>query len=57
MALLPHGAPALAKSAQEYHLFVWRVTPPGAPADAPAADINGTDTQHRPPATTNPAAE
>lgn len=56
LALMPLATPATAKTAQEYHLFVWRVTPAGAPADAHADYMIGTMHLPVPPGTTMPAA-
>ncbi|MNS64722.1 TraB family protein [compost metagenome] len=48
VAALPLAAPSLwapqaeAKAPNEYHLFVWKVTTPGAAADAPADYLIGT---------------
>lgn len=45
VAALPLAAPvpqAEAKAPNEYHLFVWKVTTPGAAADAPADYLIGT---------------
>lgn len=55
LALMPLAAPAMAKDAQAYHLFVWRVTPPGAPADVHADYLIGTMHLPVPPGKTMPA--
>jgi uncharacterized protein YbaP (TraB family) len=52
---MPLAAPAMAKDAQAYHLFVWRVTPPGAPADVHADYLIGTMHLPVPPGKAMPA--
>ena len=42
LAALPLSAPALAKTDSEYHLFVWKVTSPGATAAATPDYLIGT---------------
>lgn len=42
VAALPLAAPAQAKAPNEYHLFVWKVTTPGAATGAPADYLIGT---------------
>lgn len=42
LSLLSLAAPAAAKDASDYHLFVWKVTAPGAAADAKSDYLIGT---------------